>query len=68
MIKIIGSIKQPVVIGNDVWIGANAIIHSNTIIGDGSIISAGSSVSGKMIVFLIISGNPAGFRLIKKKK
>ena len=64
-IKKQGSIKQPVVIGNDVWIGANAIIHGNTIIGDGSIISAGSSVSGEIKPFSIISGNPG--RLIKKR-
>lgn len=55
--------KQPVKIGDDVWIGANAIILPGVTIGNGAIIAAGSVVTKDVPDYAVVGGNPA--RIIK---
>ena len=54
-----GRIKNPVVIGNDVWIGANAIIMPGIHIADHAIIAAGAVVTKSVEEWDIVGGNPA---------
>lgn len=60
------SIKNPVIIGNNVWIGTRAIILPGIKIGDNSIIGAGAVVTKSFGPNSIIGGVPA--RLIKKRE
>ena len=55
--------KDPVVIGNDVWIGTGAIILRGVTVGDGAVIGAGSVVTKDVPPYAIVAGNPA--RVIK---
>lgn len=57
--------KEPIRIGNDVWIGAGAIIMAGVSIGDGAVIAAGSVVSKNIPDYAIAGGNPA--QIIKKR-
>ena len=54
-----GHEKNPVVIGNDVWIGANAVILPGVTIGDGTIIGAGAIVTSNTDPYSIVGGVPA---------
>ena len=56
--------KEPVVIGNNVWIGDNAIILPNVTLGDGCIVGAGAVVTKSFPAGSVIGGNPA--RLLKQ--
>lgn len=58
-------VRDPVVIGNDVWIGTRTIILPGVRIGDHAIIGAGSVVTRDVEDWSIVAGNPA--RLIKKR-
>ena len=59
--------KNPMTIGDDVWIGARAIIlPSVQSIGKGAIIGAGSVVTKEVMPKTIVAGNPA--KLIKTLK
>ncbi len=53
-----GHEKDPVVIGNDVWIGANAVILPGVTIADGTIIGAGAVVTSDTEPYSIIGGVP----------
>jgi len=53
------SIKQRVVIGDNVWIGTGAIILSGVTIGTGAIVAAGSVVTKNVDRFRIVAGVPA---------
>jgi acetyltransferase-like isoleucine patch superfamily enzyme len=55
--------KEPVVIGNDVWIGTGAIILRGLSVGDGAVIGAGAVVTKDVPPYAIVAGNPA--RVIK---
>ena len=59
-------VKQPIEIGNDVWIGANVTILKGVKIGNGSIIAAGSVVVKDIPNFVIVAGNPA--KVIKNRR
>lgn len=52
-------IKEPVVIGNDVWIGSNSVILQGVTVGDGSIIAAGAVVTKNVDSYKIVGGVPA---------
>ena len=60
-----GWIKDPVVIGDDVWIGAKSTILPGVHIGDGCIIGAGSVVTHNVPAYTVCAGNPA--ELIKRR-
>jgi maltose O-acetyltransferase len=51
--------RQPVIIGNDVWIGTQTIILPGVRVGDHSIIGAGSVVTKDVPAWAIVGGNPA---------
>lgn len=51
--------RQPVVIGNDVWIGTRVIILPGVHIGDGAIIGAGSVVTSHIPPNAVAVGVPA---------
>lgn len=52
--------KEPIIIGNNVWIGANAIILPGVEIGNNCVIGAGSVVTKSFKEDnLVIAGNPA---------
>ncbi|MCH4017747.1 MAG: hypothetical protein LKE74_04740 [Prevotella sp.] len=50
--------KQPIVIGNDVWLGANCLILKGVTIGARTIIGAGSVVTKDIPADCIAAGNP----------
>ncbi|MDH4078458.1 MAG: acyltransferase [Nitrospira sp.] len=54
-----GFVRQPVVIGQDVWVGANVTILPGRMIGDGAVVAAGSVVTKNIEPFTIVGGNPA---------
>ena len=64
-IKDQGSTKQPIKIGNNVWIGAKATILGNVTIGDNSIIGAGAVVTHDVEPNTIVGGVPA--KLIRNR-
>jgi virginiamycin A acetyltransferase len=56
--------RNPLEIGNDVWIGANAVILPEVNrIGDGAVIGAGAVVSRDIPPYAVVLGNPA--RVVK---
>jgi len=57
--------KEPIIIGNDVWIGANVTILKGVTIGDGAVIGAGSVVISDISEYVVAAGNPA--RVVKKR-
>ena len=57
--------REPVVIGNDVWIGSNAIVLQGVRIGDGAVVAAGGVVTKDVPAYSVVGGVPAVF--IKKR-
>jgi acetyltransferase-like isoleucine patch superfamily enzyme len=53
------NIKQPAIIGNDVWIADESIIYGNVNISDGAIIAGQSVVTKDVPPYAVIAGNPA---------
>lgn len=51
--------KEPVVIGNDVWIGVNAVILRGVTIGDGAVVAANAVVTRDVPPYAIVGGSPA---------
>ena len=51
--------KEPVDIGDDVWIGSGAIVLKGVKVGDGSVIGAGSIVTRSIPPHSMAVGNPA---------
>lgn len=51
--------SAPITIGNDVWIASNVIILKGVSIGDGAIVGAGSVVTGDVLPYTMVAGNPA---------
>ncbi len=58
--------KEPITIGNDVWIGANVTILKGVNIGTGAVIGAGSVVTRDIPEYSVAAGNPA--KVIKKRE
>ncbi|MEP7337478.1 MAG: DapH/DapD/GlmU-related protein [Acidobacteriota bacterium] len=56
--------KQPIRIGDGVWIGANATVMAD--VGHDAIVGAGSVVTKPVPPFAIVAGNPA--RLIRNRR
>ena len=54
-----GQSKQPVVIGNDVWICEDVFILQGVTIGDGAIVGAKAVVTKDVKPYEIVAGNPA---------
>lgn len=61
-----GHIKQPVSIGNDVWIAMGVMILPGVTIGDGVIVGAGSVVTKDLPPYTLAVGNPC--KVIKQRK
>ena len=59
------SLKEPVVIEDDVWIGRGVFIMAGKKVSRGSIIAAGSVVTKNFPQYNIIGGNPA--KIIKSR-
>lgn len=53
------AVRQPIKVGNNVFIGINALIMPGTTIGDNVIIGGGSVVRGEVPPDSIMIGNPA---------
>ena len=56
-----GYLRDPITVGNDVWIGSAAIILKGVKIGDGAVVAAGSVVTKDVEPYTIVAGNPARF-------
>ena len=52
-------IKEPAIIGNDVWVGANAVIMQGVKIGNGAVIGANAVVTKDVPDYAIVAGVPA---------
>lgn len=61
---LIHEIKNPVLIGNSVWIGANSVVTAGVRLGNFSIVAAGSVVTKDVDDYTIVAGVPA--KLIKR--
>lgn len=57
--------KEPILIGNDVWIGKNVTIKGGVTIGDGAVIASESIITKDVPSYTIVGGSPA--KLIKKR-
>lgn len=51
--------REPVVLGDNVWIGDSAIVCKGVTIGDNSVIGAGAVVASDIPANVIAAGNPA---------
>jgi acetyltransferase-like isoleucine patch superfamily enzyme len=58
-IRLQGSIGNPIVIENDVWIAANCVVIQGVTIGTGTVVGAGSVVLHDLPPMTICAGNPA---------
>lgn len=70
LIRLQGSTKGEIRVGNGVWIGSNCVILANVIIGEGAVIGAGAVVTKDVADFEIVGGVPAkkiGSRIAKDK-
>jgi len=54
-----GNVRQPVQIGNDVWIGAHAVVVAGVSIGDGAVVAAGAVVTKNVPDRTVVAGVPA---------
>lgn len=54
-----------IAIGSDCWLGFNATVLDGVNIGDGAIVGAQSVVTGNVLPYSIVAGNPA--RMIRKR-
>ncbi len=59
-------IKEPVVIGDDVWIGTRVIILPGVEVGSHAVIGAGAVVTKNVPAWAVVGGNPA--KVIKMRK
>lgn len=67
--KIYGSIKKPVIIGDNTWIGARAVILPGVTIGNCRVVAAGSVVIHDIPDYSLVAGVPAiEIKKLDKKK
>jgi maltose O-acetyltransferase len=59
-IRLQGSSRKPVVIGNDVWLGARAIVLPSVTIGNGAVVGSGAVVTQDVPAYAVVAGVPAG--------
>ena len=52
-------VREPVVIGNDVWIGAGAVVRCGVTIHDGAVVGAGAVVTQDVPPYTVVAGVPA---------
>ena len=52
-------VKEPIAIGDDVWIGAHCTILKGVAIGRGAVVGAGSVVTRDIPEYAVVVGNPA---------
>lgn len=55
----VGTQRDVVTIGRDVWIGGGSVVLSGLSIGEGAIVAAGAVVTKDVPAFSIVGGNPA---------
>ena len=65
--KIYGSIKKPVIIGENSWIGARSVILPGITIGDCCVVAAGSVVTKDVPHYRVVAGVPACVKKILDK-
>jgi maltose O-acetyltransferase len=59
-VRLQGSLpRQPVIVGNDVWLGARVVILPGVSIGDGAVVGANAVVTKDIPPLAIAAGNPA---------
>jgi acetyltransferase-like isoleucine patch superfamily enzyme len=58
-VRLQGSERKPIVIGNDVWIGTRAIVLPGVTIGDGAVVGSGAIVTRDVPAWAIVAGSPA---------
>ncbi|MFJ4221387.1 acyltransferase [Curtobacterium luteum] len=58
-IRVQGSRRAPIRIGDDVWIGAGATVLRGVTIGDGAVVAAGALVTKDVRPFAVVAGIPA---------
>lgn len=54
--------KEPIILGNDVWIGENVTIKGGVTIGDGAVIASGSVITKNVKPYSISAGTPGKHR------
>lgn len=59
-------VKQPIRVGDDVWIGANCTILKGVTIGTGAVVGAGSVVVRDIPEYAVAVGNPA--RIVRRRR
>lgn len=60
------TVREKVIIGNDVWIGARVVILPGVVIGDGAVLGANAVIAKNVPEYAVVVGNPA--RVIKYRK
>jgi acetyltransferase-like isoleucine patch superfamily enzyme len=65
-IRLQGTTRSPITIGNNCWIGAKVTVVAGVTIGDGVIIGAGSVVTKDIPAYSVAVGNPA--KIIRSRK
>lgn len=54
-----GFTREPIIIGDDVWIGANSVITGGAVIENNVVVGAGSVVRGRLTEGFLYAGTPA---------
>jgi acetyltransferase-like isoleucine patch superfamily enzyme len=64
-----GQVKEPVLLGDDIWIGSSVFICPGVTLHDGVVVAAGSVVTkGQYEAYSILTGNPAKVKGFRERK